>query len=95
MPPSQAPFVAWAKGIRGGGASQAARRAPPEKEQQNNDEGVRQTSKGAAEWQAIIADLTSIKEGLKKEGGRNAQPIEELEQVITCVLYALSIILAV
>ena len=59
--------------------------ASPGQGQHDSTEEENQKKHGNATWQSIKADLISIKEGLKKEEGRNARWIEELCSVIARV----------
>jgi hypothetical protein len=77
--------VARAGSMRESDASPDKQNASPGQGQQNNIGEENQKKHGNATWQSIKADLVSIKEGLKKEEGRNARWIEELSSVIARV----------
>ena len=74
--------------MRDADASQGARRGPQDGEDQDDRGGERQTDDRDARWQAINADLISIKEGLEKEEDINPRFARELSRVIACVTLA-------
>src|SRR5271170_787677 len=89
MSQPQTPCAANATHMRGGGASQHAPRNADEAATTQADETHDKRKENPAEWRSIKEDLTSIKEGLKKEKDLNPRFIQDLSRVIARVTYAL------
>lgn len=89
MSQPQTPCAANATHMRGGGASQHAPRNADEAATTQAGETHDKRKENPAEWRSIKEDLTSIKEGLKKEKDLNPRFIQDLSRVIARVTYAL------
>ena len=88
MSQRRVPYGARAAGMREVDASKETRRTPPEEVEPHKQGGGNREKKEIAEWQAIKADLISIKEGLEKDKGVNHHFARRLGKVIARVPHA-------
>jgi hypothetical protein len=89
MSQPQAPCAANATHMRGGDASQHAPRNADEAATTQAGGTHDKRKENPAEWRSIKEDLTSIKEGLKKEKDLNPKFIQDLNRVIARVTYTI------